>query len=726
MTQQLSALFHLLLLAGGSSSFASARQLGVSATVQTGWRSSVYSPLLEAAEHVEEYHGADVFWSLVAAAERRGAEALVDAAAVRAVLAPLVDKLALGIVNASLGSRAMAPRVEFFASVASAAAVPCATFAVVSGQQPLCKADGVGAAIAAAAAAAAAATTTADAADRDDPLFTFDHRYPSASPAGAPRVVVYGRLGTPSLARFHAAAKAAADAGDARYVLRLTLGGDDAAASTTSTVALGGFGIALDIKSMEYKALDDSAPLGAMDAGDGDDGTAAEAKAESSDDDAETAGVIFSTLTARYPDLKDVLRTVKDELAAEEAASQSADGAELKVWDMTDLGLQATQRIMAAADPLLKLREISQNFPVFAKQLSRVSVDAALREEVSNLRSAIFLEPGTNSLIVNGVPYPSIETVGFNAFALISDLAKASSASKWLGELSLDATQRTAFGGLLSVGGPLAAAGSDPVRVNVRTKGKGAVHFFNNIEKDKAYKKWPRAMETLMTPSWSLHQLRRNIYTTIIVGNPVEERTLSAIKDMLAVVTQLIPIRLGLVFTNEALAQWAAASPDDLINSAETYKAGEVSNLDDGENRAATTLEFLALMNLLKKNGTHSATNKFLKSLASGAGIATSRDFTKGPVGARKLTVAALRDAFAKATRRKWKGPDATAFAEEVLNGDSAPLSALATRAALWTGTKNLPLPCVLVNGRVVESFDAADAVRRTLIAHFSHSCGCI
>ena len=65
-----------------------------------------------------------------------------------------------------------------------------------------------------------------------------------------------------------------------------------------------------------------------------------------------------------------------------------ADGATLQVWDLKDLGLQASQRIAQARDPLRLLTDISQNFPTLAASLSRLPVNASLMAEVkSNQRS---------------------------------------------------------------------------------------------------------------------------------------------------------------------------------------------------------------------------------------------------------------------------------------------------------------------------------------------------
>ena len=55
----------------------------------------------------------------------------------------------------------------------------------------------------------------------------------------------------------------------------------------------------------------------------------------------------------------------------------------LQVWEVKDLGLQATQRINAASDPLAALTRTAQNFPNLANALSRVAVSPGLRSEAA-------------------------------------------------------------------------------------------------------------------------------------------------------------------------------------------------------------------------------------------------------------------------------------------------------------------------------------------------------
>lgn len=56
---------------------------------------------------------------------------------------------------------------------------------------------------------------------------------------------------------------------------------------------------------------------------------------------------------------------------------------DVQVWDLKDIGLQATQRIMQAADPLALFTELSQNFPALVSSLSRQEVRLGQRPDAA-------------------------------------------------------------------------------------------------------------------------------------------------------------------------------------------------------------------------------------------------------------------------------------------------------------------------------------------------------
>ncbi|KAI7981620.1 UDP-glucose:glycoprotein glucosyltransferase [Camellia lanceoleosa] len=83
-------------------------------------------------------------------------------------------------------------------------------------------------------------------------LYEFDHIHYDSS-TGSPVAILYGALGTQLL-------------GKVKYVARLVLpsgcqskSGHCAAVGTNNPVHLGGYGVELALKNMEYKAMDDRA-----------------------------------------------------------------------------------------------------------------------------------------------------------------------------------------------------------------------------------------------------------------------------------------------------------------------------------------------------------------------------------------------------------------------------------------------------------------------------------
>ena len=96
-------------------------------------------------------------------------------------------------------------------------------------------------------------------------LLPLDHVHPTSHLGdSAVPLVVYVTLGTPSATAWHSAALGALKSPDAavQYALRhvVPLGVTLPAGAAPLRVPLQGFGVGLDSKNMEYKALDDRAP----------------------------------------------------------------------------------------------------------------------------------------------------------------------------------------------------------------------------------------------------------------------------------------------------------------------------------------------------------------------------------------------------------------------------------------------------------------------------------
>ena len=123
------------------------------------------------------------------------------------------------------------------------------------------------------------------------------------------------------------------------------------------------------------------------------------------EDDEERHGFFFRSLLQRRPDLEASLASLRDEL---DTAALSQDASELKVWALQDLGLQASSRVLSAAEPLRTLRDICQNFPFIARSLSKLRVPRELAAEVDHLQSAVW-GPRFAGAFLNGRALPLVE-----------------------------------------------------------------------------------------------------------------------------------------------------------------------------------------------------------------------------------------------------------------------------------------------------------------------------
>ena len=399
----------------------------------------------------------------------------------RNLLAPIT----LNVLRVSLGSRAASAGVEAHASLARAslgkAACPEGTrvwadiFSRGRGASAVCPGDDFDAAlraindnIADGGANAHATSTT---------IYVWDHRFPFPSSAAelaadsAPLVIMYADLGDVggadggAAARLVTAVTTAVAASRARAVYRhapaaVPAGGD-------ATTWLAGFGVSLDIKSTEYKVLDDRAAAAAYASADtlavDADGSIQSVRAldswsvaaaadvavagetEAGVSTAWGAGVDWDALlaAATAPVEKVALAEARAKaLASASVSSSNAFGGNgtmtptavdmaLEPWRCADLGLQAAAFVMDAAareaagetgegaDPLAALVRITGNFPSLAPWLSSLPVPSALRAEAEyNTRIA---PPGTATMTLNGIVVEASNNY-FNLFSLFTML----------------------------------------------------------------------------------------------------------------------------------------------------------------------------------------------------------------------------------------------------------------------------------------------------------------
>ena len=665
----------------------------VSASVTTPWLTIPQSYVMEAAEILsdKEQQGGDpsYFWRFLDVYERPvgdgGSEpskkAYFDAAmdAVHKVLN--ANTVASTVFQLVLDARGGSPSVELHSSIAKSqlkwnsnersisvcnnkkGSSPAMAVAVVESKGYACDVDTLDQLL-------AKEEVVADM--EEVVLYDFDHKY-RVSPSSDPvhdksplKVLLYGIIGEEGFNALHNKLSTYATTGRIEYVVRhAPFLSSIAKTAETPKTHLKGYGVSLDLKSMEYKALDDR-DISEEDA------DSEEAKEEEEEEDLEDdiGGFLFSRLISRRPEMEKELKAFQKHLHVQAASDESSS--DIKVWDMKDLGLQATTKIATAKDKLLKLQSLSQNFPLHAKSLTRVRVKKSVRKAVSKLHK--YVNPGESKMTLNGrdIDPMSSDFAYLNFLQSIQEEGRFAEQFKSLGFTASNVEKYTARLSLKSSNDNVELLGQ---RIDVRTGAKGAVYFMNNIEKDKKYKQWPKQLQQLLQHAWHIIPIRRNLYTGVFVVDPLTKVGLDTIAMLYEFIDGNVPLRIGLVMV------------DSKSNTGNAVNVGIV----------------LKLLALAKKEHKQPAANAFLKVLSQYA--------NKIPLTKEDL-VTAYATGVAQGTG-SWSTSSFQDEAEKCLNSDR--FDSLGDKVLKFFQSKGLKLNSYLLNGKI---FDSIDTVREELMQH--------
>ncbi|RZB96618.1 UDP-glucose:glycoprotein glucosyltransferase isoform B [Glycine soja] len=356
-------------------------------------------------------------------------------------------------------------------------------------------------------------------------IFDFDHVYYELS-VGSPVAILYGAIGTNCFKEFHVALVKAAKEGKVKYVVRPVLpAGCElninhcGSVGAGESVNLGGYGVELALKNMEYKAMDDSMVKKGV--------TLEDPRTE--DLSQEVRGFIFSKILVRKPELASEVMAFRDYLLSSTVSDT------LDVWELKDLGHQTVQRIVRASDPLQSMQEINQNFPSVVSSLSRMKLEDSVRDEI--MANQRMVPPGKSLMALNGA-LVNVEDVDlYLLFDLIhQDLLLADQFSK------LKIPQGT-LKKLLSTSPP---SESSIPRVDFRSS---HVHYLNNLEEDAKYKQWRNNLDEILMPVFpgQLRYIRKNLFHAVFVLDPATRCGLESIDMIISLYENDFPVRFGIV-----------------------------------------------------------------------------------------------------------------------------------------------------------------------------------
>jgi hypothetical protein len=313
-----------------------------------------------------------------------------------------------------------------------------------------------------------------------------------------------------------------------------------------SLISVRGYGVELQIKDMEYKQQEVVEEQNQNGSG----------EAVEQDQD----GVLFQTLTNRYPHLESDLQTFRDFL---QKRSKSEDEEKIQVWQLSSIGLKALDSINSAAsgsEKLDTLIDLAQNFPLHVSSLvsnNQTVVDSnVLKRQFESLKDHLEVaDPARetirrNTLFVNGRELDSNKLTVFSLYDILSSEQKVLSK---FSNYMLDPSQieKILYG---SVG--VRTEESKP-RFLIDDEFEKNVIYYNDIESDSRYSGFPENLKTMLMPTMygQLRFAKRNTFTAIYLLNPFSSPdAIEKLNVFMNFIYRGYPIRFGFILMPTAFS----------------------------------------------------------------------------------------------------------------------------------------------------------------------------
>ncbi|KAI0696066.1 glycosyltransferase family 24 protein [Cytidiella melzeri] len=290
--------------------------------------------------------------------------------------------------------------------------------------------------------------------------------------------------------------------------------------SSSALAYLSGYGVALDLKKMEYLALDDRIL-----------GSSSDSSKEEAASEAATETDSIAALVQQYPENTDV-----DYSAA------------LSEHELLQIGFQAAQLLYDSEDALATLLQISQNFPKYASAVARrVTVDPELEEEIQSNHAKA--QPGVNMVWLNGMVVPETD---MNAFSLLRLMKKERNVMRATEALGLSAGQAIELLTHRAIGVAQSDSGvlDGICDASDRPEGEGVIMWWNDITSDKRYQRWNPAINMLLAPMYpgQLPNVKLNLFNVVLAVDFSQSSSVSFISESVnMVINRGFPYRFGVV-----------------------------------------------------------------------------------------------------------------------------------------------------------------------------------
>ncbi|KAH9162492.1 UDP-glucose:glycoprotein glucosyltransferase-domain-containing protein [Lactarius sanguifluus] len=344
----------------------------------------------------------------------------------------------------------------------------------------------------------------------------FDHIYPTPSQAlsSPPRTaVLYASFQSTNFRQLHS------------HLLRLSSGPTPRVQYILRPIPpdvvrergyLSGYGVTLDLKKMDYLALDDR-------------------RSHSRNGTRPHIG--------RRPD-NSVLP-----LLEQHPLNTTLDvGEPLTKDEIAQIGILATQLVSESPTPLQTLKHLVHDFPKYATSLARRIVpQSGLLEEITS--NSYKIRPGVSAVWLNGAPVSPDEMNPYSLLRLVRkerDLMLSLTSLGLLPGEAFELVIHPSFG----TSSPRGDATDGVFDSSDRAEDGGLIFWWNDIEKDSRYARWQPSLYALLHPTYpgQAPTVRRNMFNVVFVFDLSRSASLHFITNTISMlIDRSYPIRLGIV-----------------------------------------------------------------------------------------------------------------------------------------------------------------------------------
>jgi len=294
-------------------------------------------------------------------------------------------------------------------------------------------------------------------------------------------------------------------------------------------VTISGYGVEMAIKNTEYKVIDDR-----------------KLKKDEKENIQKSHKQIpnipskefgLDKLSETFPKLKDDFNAFNDLLQKQEIPVLK----KLLANETEDLGTKIIQYITTSSNPLYVLSQLSSNYPKISHIINQMPLVEEYNKEVKFLQK-LFYAPDFNSLYINGI---EISTKDLNPFSVLRVFASENKAIKKLNSLRF--SNKDAVNLLNSVSDDNDdRKNSDVEYYDVRDE---IVAWWNDLESDTRYNKWPKNIKEILQPLFyqgQMHRIAKNLYNALFVVDLSKKDVLEAFSEIFIFVERGVPIRFGI------------------------------------------------------------------------------------------------------------------------------------------------------------------------------------